>query len=85
MNYTQTVVRQHNSIDRFTGGVRKGALYNEELLYQPEFVVKVWLRSGTTLPESLKLALEDTFNDLKTGLAPYGRRQWGRQPCDTGP
>lgn len=72
VNYTQTVVRQHNSIDRFTGGVRKGALYNEELLYQPEFVVKVWLRSGTTLPESLKLALEDTFNDLKTGLLPMG-------------
>ena len=66
------MIRHHNSIDRFTGGVRKGALYSEELLYQPSFSLKLWLTTGAKLSPAMHKALEDTFNDLKVGLLPMG-------------
>jgi CRISPR/Cas system CMR subunit Cmr4 (Cas7 group RAMP superfamily) len=72
ISYKHTITRHHNSIDRFTGGVRKGALYSEELLYQPEFTLKISLASNTSLPLALIKALEDTFEDLKIGLLPMG-------------
>jgi CRISPR/Cas system CMR subunit Cmr4 (Cas7 group RAMP superfamily) len=68
----KTSIRQHTSIDRFTGGVRQGALYNEELLYQPEFTLKLWLAPKTELSPNLKKALTVTLNDLKLGLLPFG-------------
>lgn len=73
LRFTHTVIRTHNSIDRFTGGVRKGALYSEELLYQPEFTLRIWLKpqAGAISPE-LKQALLDTFDDLKNGMLPMG-------------
>jgi CRISPR/Cas system CMR subunit Cmr4 (Cas7 group RAMP superfamily) len=70
--HSKTTVRTHTSIDRFTGGVRKGALYCEELLYQPEFTIKLRLAKNTTLSGSLKQALDDTLEDLKLGLLPMG-------------
>lgn len=72
LSYEHTSIRQHNSIDRFTGGVRKGALYSEELLYQPSFTINLMLQTGTVLTEKLKQALLDTLNDLKIGLLPMG-------------
>ncbi|MFT0213023.1 RAMP superfamily CRISPR-associated protein [Pseudomonas sp. F1_0610] len=65
-------IRTHTSIDRFTGGVRQGALYSEELLWQPEFTLKLHLVPGTQLSEPLKQALEATLTDLKSGLLPLG-------------
>lgn len=72
LNYEHTTVRQHNSIDRFTGGVRKGALFSEELLYQPIFTLKLSLQPGTELSNNLKKALLATLEDLKIGLLPMG-------------
>ncbi len=72
IQYTNTVLRTHNSIDRFTGGVRKGALYTEELLYQPEFMLKLSLEKQHVLSPELKQALLDTLEDLKIGLLPIG-------------
>jgi CRISPR/Cas system CMR subunit Cmr4 (Cas7 group RAMP superfamily) len=72
VDYSQTVIRHHNSIDRFTGGVRKGALYSEELLYQPEFTIKLWLTPNTELSPELTNAIADALNDLKTGILPMG-------------
>jgi CRISPR/Cas system CMR subunit Cmr4 (Cas7 group RAMP superfamily) len=72
IHYTNTIIRHHNSIDRFTGGVRKGARYSEELLYQPEFTLQLWLAPETQVSVELKDALNDTLNDLKTGLLPMG-------------
>ncbi len=72
LDYQHTLVRQHNSIDRFTGGVRKGALFSEELLYQPRFTLKLSVLPGTTLHPSLKTALEATLADLQLGLLPMG-------------
>lgn len=72
INFEHTTIRHHNSIDRFTGGVRKGALYSEELLYQPEFTLKLSLATNTSLSNELIKALEDTLEDLKLGLLPMG-------------
>ncbi|WP_198559915.1 RAMP superfamily CRISPR-associated protein [Colwellia sp. 12G3] len=72
ISFVDTTIRHHNSIDRFTGGVRKGALYSEELLYQPEFTLTLNIKKGTVLSHSLKQALSDTLDDLKIGLLPMG-------------
>jgi CRISPR/Cas system CMR subunit Cmr4 (Cas7 group RAMP superfamily) len=72
ISFNDTTIRHHNSIDRFTGGVRKGALYSEELLYQPEFTLSLNIKNATVLSPSLKQALSDTLEDLKLGLLPMG-------------
>jgi CRISPR/Cas system CMR subunit Cmr4 (Cas7 group RAMP superfamily) len=72
LEFEHTVVRTHNQIDRFTGGVRKGALYTEELLYQPRFTLKLFLDPSAKLSTSLSNALKDTFNDIELGLLPIG-------------
>ncbi|HIF9176061.1 TPA: RAMP superfamily CRISPR-associated protein [Photobacterium damselae] len=77
----QTTLRYHNAIDRFTGGVRKGALYSEELLYQPKFTVKIWLTRLPTAPstdeektawQNVIQAFKDTVRDIELGLLPMG-------------
>lgn len=67
-----TVLRTHNAIDRFTGGVMQGALFTEELLYRPKFSVRLWLRKTDSLDATLKAALADTLRDLTEGLLPMG-------------
>lgn len=66
------LLRTHNSIDRFTGGVRHGVLYSEELLWQPHFELVLQLQPNTRLSPQLKNALQDTLDDLKQGLLPMG-------------
>jgi len=67
-----SVIRTHNKIDRFTGGVQQGALFSEELLYQPKFTLKIWIDSNSNLSELLINALTDTICDLQMGLLPMG-------------
>lgn len=71
-NPDEVTVRYHNSIDRFTGGVRKGALYTEELLYQPILTVRIWLLPGKAIDSILYQAFERTLDDLAQGLLPLG-------------
>ena len=66
------IIRTHNAIDRFTGGVRQGALYSEELLWQPCFELQIWLAPGTAVSPVLKTALAETLEDLRLGLLPFG-------------
>lgn len=68
----KTFVRTHTSIDRFTGGVRQGALFSEELLWQPKFELVLRLATNLKLSPELSAALEATLNDLKLGLLPMG-------------
>lgn len=70
-NYSP-VVRYHNTVDRFTGGVIQGALYSEELLEQPEFTLKITAKVGTTLTLLQRRALQATFDDMEIGLLPIG-------------
>lgn len=80
VSYEQTLVRQHNRIDRFTGGVIKGGLFNEELLYRPSFVIKLVLTNPDRplmCSELFKKALELTLNDIRLGRLSIGS-QTGR-------
>lgn len=82
----QPVRLDHNSIDRFTGGVRNRALFSEEVLYGGEFEVRWFLRSWQSKKpdkaqcddrecarEALNLALED----LKSGRIALGAKSLG--------
>lgn len=72
INNPKTLVRTHTSLDRFTGGVRNGVLFSEELLWQPKFELVLRLAPNTTLSPALTEALSDTLNDLQQGLLPMG-------------
>ncbi|EKO3913254.1 hypothetical protein P0F25_001904 [Vibrio metschnikovii] len=68
----KTIIRTHNKIDRFTGGVQQGALYSEQLLYQPKFTITLWIEHSTQLSAALIFALRETLADLQAGLLPMG-------------
>jgi CRISPR/Cas system CSM-associated protein Csm3 (group 7 of RAMP superfamily) len=70
--YHKTLNRTHNSIDRFTGGVRQGALYSEELLWQPKIELTLQLPKNACISQYLADALADTLEDLKLGLLALG-------------
>ncbi len=73
LRFEHTLVRHHNSIDRFSGGVRHGALYSEELLYQPSFELQLFLSvAPETLAPEVLAALNDTIADLRLGRLPLG-------------
>ena len=71
-NQEDISVRYHNSIDRFTGGVRQGALYSEELIYQPKLQVNVWLLPGKAIDPQVIQALELALDDIAYGYVPLG-------------
>lgn len=54
--------QMHNSIDRFTGGVRGGALFSEEIVHAQSFELKLCIagaRFERNVLEALKLGLHD--------------------------
>lgn len=63
------IQRFHNKIDQFTGGVRKGALFCEELLVEPEFTFKVKVDKDKfdSLKPEFKEALYYTLQDIQHG------------------
>lgn len=64
------IQRFHNKIDRFTGGVRTGSLFCEELLVKPEFSFKVKIdneRYKCLMPE-FKEALHYALLDIQHGF-----------------
>ena len=65
-----TLWQMHTSIDRFTGGVREGALFGEEVLWREKLNLEIWLREdvGETAVNALEMALED----LTEGRLPLG-------------
>ncbi len=65
----------HNSIDRFTGGVRDGALFTEEMLFDLSlpFTLTIIDPHGEPLQDpNLKRALADVLDDLATGQLSLG-------------
>lgn len=67
------VARQlHNKIDRFTGGVITGALFEEELLWQTPFTLKLTILDSAMLTPLSQHALNATLDDLANGLLPLG-------------
>lgn len=71
----ESTVMMHNRIDRFTGGVINGALFNEEVLWKTPLT----LRIGALHPHRLsqvdglaRQALQRALEDLANGWLPLG-------------
>ena len=73
---------QHTSIDRFTGGVRQGVLYSEELIGGGEEITLVLQIRERTIKaldhdegQKIIAALRETLNDLCAGRLALGAAQ----------
>ncbi|MGY4878182.1 RAMP superfamily CRISPR-associated protein [Vreelandella aquamarina] len=69
------VLRQtHNRIDRFTGGVMQGALFEQEVLWQPPLTLTLTILDIENLQQDPVLlnALNATLEDLANGALPLG-------------
>lgn len=64
----RTTVFNHNKIDRFTGGTVDTALFNERVLYIPQFTLVIKSEKESIKNDHFQAAL----SDLKNGLLPIG-------------
>lgn len=69
---SQTSRQMHNKIDRFTGGVIAGALFEEELLWQTAVTLRLTILDSAALSSLSQQALNATLRDLENGLLPLG-------------
>ena len=67
------VARQmHNRIDRFTGGVMRGALFEEELLWKTPLDLRLAIKPRGDISDTSRQALKLTLEDLARGWLPLG-------------
>ena len=62
----------HNRIDRFTGGVIDGALFTEEVLFEPELAFDLTITNFAGLSPNARQALKATLDDLCSGRLALG-------------
>ncbi len=67
-----STTHMHSTIDRYTGGVVGGALYQEEVLWQTPLTLTIRVTEGITLSDDVMKALELALEDLKRGDLPIG-------------
>ena len=75
LDNTRTTVLMHNRIDRFTGGVMRGALFGEQVLWDTPANLTLHLTGGNQLEgisPSIRQALQLTLEDLARGWLPLG-------------
>lgn len=66
-------VVMHNKIDRYTGGVMRGALFSEALLWKSNIEVRIdILQPHTAVDSTIKQALTYALEDLANGWLPLG-------------
>lgn len=71
----QTLVMMHNRIDRFTGGVIKGALFDEQVLWDTPITLRIHLtdeKAAEQVDAKARQALQRTLEDLAHGWLPLG-------------
>lgn len=72
MPEASTRVLMHNRIDRFTGGVMRGALFSEEVLWQTPLTVSITVLDGHEVEPRAREALQCALEDLASGWLPLG-------------
>ena len=72
LDSVQTARQIHNKIDRFTGGVIKGALFEEEVFWKTPLKLEITLLNSNSLSETSRQALMATLADLEAGWLPIG-------------
>ena len=77
----QACTLQHNSIDRFSQGVRHGALFSEQALMGGEIVLKITVLTryvdGSLVPKDVRDAFQKAIRDLCNGELAIGARGHG--------
>ena len=71
----QTRIMMHNRIDRFTGGVMRGALFGEQVLWRSRMTLRLEVLSPTRMAlvePAMRQALQRTLEDLAQGWLPLG-------------
>ncbi len=74
-NTAKTQILMHNRIDRFTGGVIRGALFGEQVLWQTPLTLHIDLLSPAQreqVPLEIRQALQLALEDLSQGWLPLG-------------
>ncbi len=74
MDDASTKILNHVSIDRFTGGSRDGALFDEKVIAGSTSLpcMKILVKKAVLSDETIKSALEKTLDDLTRGFLPLG-------------
>ena len=66
-------ILNHVSIDPFTGGAIDGALYNEKVVFTNERIsLRVYVEKKALADADVANALDQTLNDVCTGMLPLG-------------
>ncbi|MEH6540591.1 RAMP superfamily CRISPR-associated protein [Halopseudomonas sp.] len=68
-------VLMHNRIDRYTGGVIRGALFSEEVLWRTPVTLRIEVidsQRHDSLTATMRQALQRTLEDLAAGWLPLG-------------
>lgn len=68
----QAYTQMHNKIDHFTGGVIKGALFEEELFWKTPIALSMQIKDADKLPANAIKALALSLEDLTQGWLPIG-------------
>jgi hypothetical protein len=69
----ENVARQmHNKIDHYTGGVIKGALFEEEMFWKTKLMLNMTLINVHKLESNVLKAFKATLEDLSRGWLPLG-------------
>lgn len=63
---------QHNSIDRFTGGARKGVLFSEEVVHQHSFTLRIHIDRTARFEAKTLRAFQLALKDLIEGRLALG-------------
>lgn len=72
-NSAEALVFMHNSIDRFTGGVRQNLLFSEEAVGQKDVLhLRLTVLDGNKIDLSVRQALGQALHDLTTGRLALG-------------
>lgn len=73
----EVVVVNHNGIDRFTGGVRAGVVFSEELIIAEEFTSEILIDEREDLDADTRAALCHAIRDLCEGRLALGAKSYG--------
>ena len=72
LNPSKIKTHYHNQIDSFTGGVRKGMLFSEELVHDVGFTLTLKVKQPVNIDQNTLKALRMSFEDLAEGRLALG-------------
>lgn len=74
----QVTLAEHNSIDRFSGGVRNAVLFSEELVQTGALEFRLLIDASIKVPKDALAALAAALDDLVNGRLALGAKSSGR-------